>query len=323
MGVGEILNRFINGGIPEKNNIAPIDTVESGDGNIDDLTSIARYKSSVKQNRGDIDRIRGYVKKYIDEFEQVKKNFPEGSKEYNTARDLMYKWISILDEIELKKGFYRPNTEEDIAHRKRIMTEFPEQLKNALSPNLDLRFHATSIYSAEQIIESKTITSIPDRYDGYFRNAHGFGVISVSGRDSILRIIKQFSGLDAYKECLPAGCIFALFPKDKEDAKKINCGEMGSIDFQKHPEQLFGIVTTPENIKRVKQWMEKAELNPDLVYTHEAFLDVVKLKSKIEDGRAGFNVRIAQTDGDGPIIYKGENGEILVNPDTDLYPDME
>lgn len=324
MGLRDFLKSLINRGDKVKQIADPINTVETGDGDKEDLTSRAYYKSRVRQNRADIVRLTGYVEQYTAKFEQVKQQFPEGSKEYIEAKDEMYRWIVRLDEIKSQEEFYRPNTKEDIAYRDKIMESFPEQLKTALSPNLDLRFHSTPINFAKQIIESRQISSTPDRYDGYTKNSDGLGEISASSRDDIVRTIRHYSRLQDYTDCLPAGCVFALFPKDKKDAENKDRSVMGSVDFKKNPEQLFGVLTTPENIEMVKEWMEKAELNPDLVYTHEAFLEAVKVKSGIEDRKAEFENRIAQSNVKGaPTKDWMSNEDNLIIVDPDLYQDID
>ena len=292
MKIKDILNFWLNKVRKVKLIEDPINKKESEDGEINDLTSRAFYKSQVIYNRNEIERISKYVEQYSKMFEQVKQQYEVGTKEYNNARDEMYRWIVRLDEIKAEQEFIRPNTQEDIKYRDEIVINYPNKLKEALSPNLDLRFHSTSISATKQIIQSKQITSVPDRYDGYIKNSDGEGIISASTRNDIVRTITHYSHLNDYTSALPAGCVFALFPKDKSDAANYGRNEISSVNFTKNPEQLFGIITTPENIKRVKEWLEKSQLNPDLVYTHQDFLEVVKLKSSLEDKKAEFKNKI-------------------------------
>lgn len=114
-----------------------------------------------------------------------------------------------------------------------------------------MRFHGTPIYYAEQIIKSGNISSTADRYDGYIKSTDMKGEISASNIDTIDRTINYFSDMTSYQRSLPAGCIFALLPRDKEDAE-YGHDMMHSVDFRQNPEQLFGVFTTPENIDQVK-----------------------------------------------------------------------
>lgn len=263
--------------------VDPMDIIEPGDGDKEDITSIAYYKACLRNNRAEINRLTQYVNEYTEKFNRIKIDFSPGQKEYEDARDEMYCWIVALDMHKSETEFFRPNTWEDIEYRKKIVVDYPNKLKETLSPNFDLRFHSTSIGFAKQIIQSKEISSTPDRYDRYIKNSDGKDVISVSNRDDLSRTIHSYANLTLYTKALPAGCIFALLPKDKEDASHYTQSVMSKVDFKQNPEQLFGICTTPENIQKVKEWMNETGLNPDIVYTFEEFLNVVRLRSSIED----------------------------------------
>ena len=78
---------------------------------------------------------------------------------------------------------------------------------------------------------------------------------------------------------MPCGCIFALLPRDEQDAT-LGPDILKSVDFRKNPEQLFGIFTTPENVERVKQWMSEVGLESDIVYTFEGFLESIKQRTE-------------------------------------------
>ncbi len=314
MGLKEFFDLLLNRERKVKRIADPITISEPGDGDEQDLTSRAYYKSCVRQNRDEINRLSRYVQQYTEKFKEVQKQFSADSQEYNNARDEMYRWIVALDEVKGQEGFFRPNTKEDIAYRTEIFDTFPDKLKEVLSPNLDLRFHSTSISATKQILQTRQITSTPDRYDGYIRNSDGKGEISVSNRDDIVRTIRYYSRLGDYSNCLPSGCVFALFPKDKADASNHVRSVISSVDFRKNPEQLFGIFTTPENIKIVQQWMKDSQLNPDIVYTYEQFLNVVKYRAEVEDRKKQFKQEIVQPN------YMNSDSTYII-PDPDLYPE--
>lgn len=240
------------------------------------------YKNALERNRSDINRFKGYISDATQKFENIKRKFSEGSKEYVEAKYEVFRWQHSLDEAELSMKFIRPNSQEDIDYRNYQCENFVEQLQSVISPNLDLRFHGTPIYFAEQIIRSGSISSTADRYDGYIKSTDMKGEISASTVESLGRTINFFSDMPAYHRNLPAGCIFALLPKDKEDAE-YGHDLMHSVDFRKNPEQLFGVFTTPENTEQVKGWMKESGLNPESVYTFEGFLEAVKTKSQTID----------------------------------------
>lgn len=237
-----------------------------------------KYNEMIELLKSDINRYSKYLNDATQKFTNIKKIFSENSKQYIDAKDEMYRWRHTLDERKLELKFVRPNSKQDIEYREKQCKSFVNNLQSVLDPNLDLRFHGTPIYFAEQIIKSGTISSTADRYDGYIKSTDMKGEISASNIETLGRTINYFSNMTLYQRCLPAGCIFALLPKDKEDA---TYGEdvMHSVDFIKNPKQLFGVFTTPENIEQVKTWMNESGFNPNSVYTFEEFLQVVKTKS--------------------------------------------
>lgn len=293
MGLKKFFKSFVNLFDRRPKQIAePMDIVEPGDGDKDDITSIAYYKACLRKNRAEINRLTKYVNEYTEKFNRIKKEFSPEDKEYKEAKDNLYNWIVTLDMHKSDTEFFRPNTWEDIEYREKLVIDYPNKLKNVLSPNFDLRFHSTSISFAKQIIKSKEISSTPDRYDGYIKNSDGKDVISVSDRNDLSRTIHSYANLNLYTQALPAGCIFALLPKDEKDVSHYTQSVMSKVDFKQNPEQLFGICTTPENIQRVKEWMNEARLNPDIVYTYEEFLNVVRLRSEIEDPKLPLREKI-------------------------------
>lgn len=254
------------------------------------LKEFEDYKSSLKSVEEDIKRFEEYIKEAEKRFEEAKQKYPETSKEYQYAKRNLDRWKYDLYEAKLKMDYIRPNSPEDVEYRDMQGKEFEKKLQSVISPNLDLRFHGTPIYFAEQIIKSGEITSSADRHDGYISSTDLPGEISASTPQTIGRTIGFFSDIYAYVRSLPAGCIFALQPKDKEDAE-LGVDILHSVDFKKNPEQLFGIFTTSENIERVKGWMQDAQMNPDMVYTFEGFLREVEEKSKNIDFKMGIKTR--------------------------------
>ena len=244
-----------------------------------------KYSNKCKESRiSDINRYSNYLKAEMENFEIVKRSFPENSDEYNDAKNEVSRWKYTLEARKLELKFIRPNDKDDITYRNIQCEQFSEKLKKIISPNFDLRFHGTPIYYAEKIIKSGQISSSADRYDGYIKSTDMKGEISASSVETVGRTINFFSDMTSYQSSMPAGCIFAILPKNKEDA---NYGKdlMHSVDFKKNPSQLFGIFTTPENIKRVKEWMKQSGLNHEIVYTFEEFLKAVEIKSAIIDNQ--------------------------------------
>lgn len=281
------------------------------------MAEYQEYKQHLEIYKKDIERFEKYIEEFTQKFEDVKRRFPQDSTEYKNAQSDLYRWIYTLDAVKLKINFCRPNSSEDIQYRELQCNEFSEKLKQVLSTNFDLRFHGTSIYFAEQIIKSGSISSSADRYDGYIKSTDAIGEISVSDRETLKRTLDFFSDMYSFQGCLPAGCIFAVLPRDEEDAT-YGPNLMHSINFREHPEQLFGIFTTPENIEKVTSWLNKYGLNSK-VYTFEEFLKVVKLKSDKIDEQLRFSQSIENpklttvpTESSAQEDRKSEQGDIEI-----------
>lgn len=241
------------------------------------------YKKSLVTYKKDIERFKKDIVNAERKLEEARAKFPEDSKEVKYEKDQVGRWKQCLDNAMLALKFVRPNSQEDMAYREGISGEdYAKELQEIISPNLDLRFHGTPIYFAEQIIESGGISSTADRYDGYIKSTDMEGEISASTVKTLSRTIDFFSGMSGYIHSLPAGCIFAMYPKDEADA---NYGPdlLHAVNFKENPEQLFGVFTTPENIEQVTKWMEKAGFQDKSVYTFEGFLEAVKEKSQSMD----------------------------------------
>jgi len=249
------------------------------------------YKKILESKKEDIERISGYVENATQRFETVKQSYSSDTKEYQRAEAEMHRWEQSLDEVKLQLEFIRPNTKEDIEYRERQANTFVERLQEIMPPSLDLRFHGTQLCFTREILRTGEISSTADRYDGYIKSTDRSGEISASNINTLRDTIYFFSDLSGYVSCAPAGCIFALLPKDKEDAE-LGYNLLKNVDFNKNPEQFFGIFTTPENIKQVQKWVSEAKLNPDLVYTFEGFLEAVKSKSTSKDRKANFSKKI-------------------------------
>jgi len=275
------------------------------------------YKTHLKSKKSDIERFKGYITDAKIKLEETKLRFPETSKECKDAKDQVERWKHSLKATELALKFMRPNIPEDIEYRNTHGGEdFVRKLQEIASPNLDLRFHGTPIYFAEQIIKSGEISSTADRYDGYIKSTDMKGEISASTIKSVNRTIDFFSDMASYMHSLPAGCIFAILPKDQADA---NYGPdlLHSVNLKENPEQLFGLITTPENIEQVTNWMKESGFQDKGVYTFEGFLEAVKEKSQIIDnqlGREKSNISYKQKENDY-LFEEEEVKEIATSKD--------
>jgi hypothetical protein len=142
-----------------------------------------------------------------------------------------------IAEDRSKIAVLRPPFPADIEYRKRQIASFADKL-NAMKPTLPLCFHGTPIYNAEKILTSCELKP----------STIGNGLY-VTAPESV-GFTNYYTNLREF--CMPAGVMFAVLPKRNEDYDAIKQNHiMQSIKFRENPEQLFAVITTPENVGAV------------------------------------------------------------------------
>lgn len=186
-----------------------------------------------------------------------------------------------MDQFNIKKdptkSFKRPRSLIDVRYRKIQSLKFEDNLKRELDETSDLCFHGTPIWNAEQIIKSKNISAEVDRVGKKEDGLDISGYIYVSTMKNLWFTVKNHSDLLNFD--YPAGCIFVIKPKDKIDIKTAETNNIiKNIDFATDPERLKAIITTPENIERVKNWVKESgiDIAEDIVMDYEDFINYVK-----------------------------------------------
>lgn len=187
---------------------------------------------------------------------------------------------------EQQLEFLRPTSEADIAYRNKVVEELPGKILENTPPDLPLKFHGTSIYTARDIIASRELSSSVDRL-GIEASYDTADQVSITTPDSVKITLDSYSGLTEENYNVPAGCVFVLLPSSKEDADTGASLLMGNVNFGEHPDQLFAVMTSGENVELVKQWAEEAGVDPAKVKEFFEFTDDLgQLKESIENGTA-------------------------------------
>ena len=191
-----------------------------------------------------------------------------------------------MDQFWIKKDitnkYYRPEIPEDVKYRKIQKLTYENKLKQLLQDDCCLCFHGTTIWNAKSILESGEITARIDR------EGEGEGVLNTPGKIYVSTInnlwftVNHHADLGNYK--YPAGCVFVIKPTSEEEynsAKESNL--ISNVDFKKFPNILKAIITTPENIDKVKSWLQSSgiDVNPDIVKDYNDSIDYL---SKINCG---------------------------------------
>lgn len=191
-----------------------------------------------------------------------------------------------MDQFNIKKdptnSFKRPRSWKDVRYRKIQSLKFEDNLKKELDETSDFCFHGTPIWNAEKILKSKNISAEVDRIGKTKDGLDISGYIYVSTMKNLWFTVKNHSDLLNFD--YPAGCIFVLKPKDKDDIQSAQAQNIiKNIDFEKNPKILKAIITTPENIDRVKNWVKDSgiDVETDIVMDYEDFLSLFK-RSNLE-----------------------------------------
>lgn len=264
-----------------------------------------RYKKQAKQNYKrcieakeiDVKRFGEYANKEWEKYEKIKaaietgvfdeKYFASWNQAYlNEAKQNPAKLISMREESRQKAmhwenskkrtmqdmKYMRPNTREDIAERQEMCASFAKEVAS-MDPQgiLDLRIHATTLATTEEILKSGGIISSVDRANGFMESTNLSNEISVGKIDEVQYSVDFWMDSSAYSESKPCGCMFFVQPQTQEEANMISGRQMHNVYFNHHPEQLKAIVTTSENIEKVQQWCRESGINVDVVHTFESF----------------------------------------------------
>ena len=89
-------------------------------------------------------------------------------------------------------------------------------------------------------------------------------------------------GINQY---VPFGAIFAFMPREEEYHKVLHTGIGTEVDngvqgvnFREEPDRLVAIITTNENLERLRKLASETGFDPAKVVTREGFLDMCKEK---------------------------------------------
>lgn len=191
-----------------------------------------------------------------------------------------------LDILERQIEFLRPSSEADIKYRLRVMSDLPHAIQDATPDGLPLRFRGTHIYHAQSILQSQGASSSVDRL-GIATSYDTADQVSVTTPNTFETTINGYTGLLEEEGCVPAGCVFVMLPSSEEEAKAGDSMLMYNVNFQQHPEQLFAIMTSDENVPRVREWAAEAGVSEQKVVEFFEFTSHLEtMRRDIETGTA-------------------------------------
>lgn len=198
-------------------------------------------------------------------------------RQLKNSRDVIELQIERLSYLDLLR-FFRPTDKQDIDYRESIFNTFPEWVKENISDETHLVFHGTTLANAERILNSGRITSGKDRWTIH-TSGDNAGEFSISTKDFLeISMHHHMDLIETYREYepfVPAGCLFVLKINPSEYSLAKDQQRIHNLNFKKNPKQLYAVITTPENISRVKWWMQKNNFSPSKVIDFKGFQEKI------------------------------------------------
>ena len=239
------------------------------------------YEQAKQRLSNMIAEIKKKIEKSEQELESLDSNdkYNERQKEY-LRTSILPKRIEqdriLLSKREKQMEFFRPSTSEIEEYKKNILNTYNDKVCEAIPDDLHLLFHGTTIYSARDIIEAKGISSPGER--GEESDITSAGEIWVTSKQSAsgIHTSLSYAFLENSSPFMPDGCIFVLETDEETEKKAGQSLRTESISFEKNPDALFSIITTPENIEMVRSWCEKSGIDISKVQDYESFLQMLQ-----------------------------------------------
>lgn len=188
------------------------------------------------------------------------------------ARQKMMYWENSKKKAEQSLLYMRPQSQKDAQERQDVLANFAKNVESVdPTDSLNLRFHATSLATAKDIIQSGGLISSVDRNNGFIESTNLSNEISVSSIHNIQYSVDFWMDTQSLSESKPCGVMFVVQPQSQEEADMIVNRQMHNVLFKQNPEQLVAIVTTSENIPTVQKWLEDNGIRTDCLHTFDEF----------------------------------------------------
>ena len=253
---------------------------------MEDIEEFKRKKEILLGNR---ESALKRVEKAEEKYEKIKSDDTIDKKELRLeiAQKTIQTRKYALEQINNQLEFLRPSSQEDMNYRLKQYSEFSKQVKSVVPDDLYLCFHGCPIYAAKHIIEDGEISSSVDRI-GSETSYDVSDQVSVTTKNTIETTVQGYTGLTGNYN-LPAGCIFVILPKDESEIKSSETSMLiGNVSFKENPERLYAIITTPENIERVTEWVENANMDVSKIHDFEGFIqEIGKQKMQFSEQEIG------------------------------------
>lgn len=178
-----------------------------------------------------------------------------------------------LTRRQRKLSLAREPSEADMEERYRIRKTYHKVIKDNIPEETSLCFHGVKdITVLEDILSSGRLGYLDDEQSNSLTAP---GSVDVTTRGCFSKSL-GFMGLEAtnLEAFLPAGCFFAIVPKDeqeKQDLIEMPEACIKSVYFKENPDRIFAIVSTTENVGYIKKLLHENNLDSISAYSFDEF----------------------------------------------------
>ena len=222
------------------------------------------------------ERLEKCVSEDIEKFEKLLINTDDDLK--NIAyKSTIIRRKNYLKDIKSILNNIREPFDEDIEYRKYIMSGFIKEVEENIPDELHLCFHGCPIYTAKDIISDQMISSSVDRI-GTETSYDTSDQVSVTTKDTIVTTLDGYSDVHSLNYVIPCGVVFVIRPKNDYEVESSRCMLITTVDFRDE-NRLEAILSTPENIDKLRKWCINSNLDSNYVHTFDEFVSKYKNKN--------------------------------------------
>ena len=195
----------------------------------------------------------------------------------NSYKNVVIRKANYLKDIDNILNSLREPIAEDIEYRQDIMGQFVREVEENIPQELHLCFHGCPIYTAKEIIRDKMISSSVDRI-GTETSYDLSDQVSVTTKDTIITTLDGYCDVHALNYTIPCGVVFVINPKNEKEIESSKSMLITTVDFRDE-NRLEAILSTPENMDRLREWCREANLDSNYVITFDEFVKKYKNKN--------------------------------------------
>jgi hypothetical protein len=223
--------------------------------------------------KSNYERLEKSVSEDIKKYEELLENESNELKK-NVYKSTIIRRKNYLKDIKNILNNLREPMIEDIEYRKNIMENYASDIEKYVPEDLHLCFHGCPIYTAKEIIEDKSISSSVDRI-GTETSYDSSNQVSVTTKETIITTLDGYSDIHTLNYTIPCGVVFVINPKDESEIQSSKGMIIANVDLN-DKNRLYAILSTPENIDKLKEWCNNSNLDINLVKTFDQFINQFK-----------------------------------------------